>query len=227
MIEAVIFWVFATFCIFGSLAVVLNRSIIYSALMLIVVFLSISGIFVLNNADFLAVAQTIVYAVGLTIILLFGIMFTGQKPSFEDLKVSKGRFAAYGLVALFSGILFVLCASSVVNQQNLPSLAWIQTIQSEGSTPALGALLFKKYALPFELASILLLMATVGAIVLSKKRFDLNDTGLKFALTDTKPLDSAEQAWERAKNPLASASEAGATELKVGTASESALSGQS
>jgi NADH:ubiquinone oxidoreductase subunit 6 (subunit J) len=169
MIEATMFWIFAVLSVVAALGVVINRSIVYSALFLIVVFLSIAAFFVLNNADFLAVAQTIVYAVGLTIILLFGVMFTGDKLRF-DRPISAGRFLAYGLVVAFTtGLL--LRAGVFHFTENPISPEVIAILQSEGSTRMLGRLLFDKYLLPFELVSILLLVAMIGAIVMAKKRF--------------------------------------------------------
>lgn len=168
-LDNVLFWVFAVLSIGSALGVVLHRSIIYSALLLIVVFLSISGFFVLNNADFLAVAQTIVYAVGLTIIMIFGVMFTGDR-SFANEPKARFQTLGYGIVVAFTFALLLRAGVyPYAIAQMPPEIA--QRLQTEGSTVMLGQLLFSTYALPFELASILLLVAMIGAIVIAKKKF--------------------------------------------------------
>jgi NADH-quinone oxidoreductase subunit J len=168
MIEGIIFWVFALAAVAGALAVVFHRSIIYASLALIVVFLSIAAFFVLNNADFLAVAQTIVYGVGLTIILLFGVMFTGDKPVAP---LPAPQRALFGVIVVSVLTLLVNVVTYPFVQQ-VPSQAWVQTVQAEGTTKMLGSLLYQNYAIPFEVASVLLLVAMIGAIVIAKKRFE-------------------------------------------------------
>jgi NAD(P)H-quinone oxidoreductase subunit 6 len=169
MIETIGFWVFATLAVLGALGVVFHRSLIYAALLLIVVFLSIAGVFVLNNADFLAIAQVIVYGVGLTIIVLFGIMFTGDRllPDERQFTWQKG---AFGLIALslFAVIVKALQYPFVIQPH---SQALITVLQTEGTTKLLGQYLLTKQLLPFELASVLLLVAMIGAILIAKKHF--------------------------------------------------------
>lgn len=173
ILDSSIFWVFAALSIISALGVVTHRSIIYAALLLIVVFMSIAGLFVLNNADFLAIAQTIVYAVGLTIILVFGVMFTGDR-SFKDGLVPRRRYIIYAIITMFA--LGVLVRGAIYPYAVTPTPDFIvQILEREGSTGMLGNLLFSRYALPFEVASILLLVAMVGAIILAKKKFESED----------------------------------------------------
>lgn len=179
MLDSVIFWAFATVSIVAALGAVLNRSSIYAALCLITVFMSIAGFYVLNNADFLAIAQIIIYAVGLTIIMLFAIMFTGDKP-FEAQKVSRTAKMAYSIVIAYVFALLLRAAflglSPSVGNPITPEK--IEQLAMYGSSAMLGTLLFNKYALPFEVASILLLAAMIGAIVIAKKRFVNSDVDL-------------------------------------------------
>jgi NADH:ubiquinone oxidoreductase subunit 6 (subunit J) len=220
ILDSTIFWVFATLSVLAALGVVLHRSIIYAALFLIVVFMSIAGIFVLNNADFLAIAQTIVYGVGLTIVMIFGVMFTGDRL-FKDGAVPRSQYLAYTFIALLSfGVLLsgVLTLFQGREQflypqwQVAPSAATINILQTQGSTPMLGALLFQKYLLPFEVASILLLVAMVGAIVLAKKRFTSEEEVLgltKFDLNTESDLNpEAETLLETKFNPPLSIADA-------------------
>jgi NADH:ubiquinone oxidoreductase subunit 6 (subunit J) len=171
MLDSAIFWIFAVVSIVAALGAILNRSNIYAALCLIAVFMSIAGFYLLNNADFLAIAQIIIYAVGLTIIMLFAIMFTGDRPM-QAKKASQVGKVAYGIVIAYVFALLLRASFVSANtQSSAPNPALAARFTLEGSTTMLGELLFSKYALPFELASILLLAAMIGAIVIAKKRF--------------------------------------------------------
>lgn len=204
LLESAIFWVFAALSVLAALGVVFHRSIVYAALFLIGVFLSIAGIFVLNNADFLAVAQTVVYGVGLTIVILFGIMFTGDRL-FQDRAVTKRQLIAYLLVA---GMTFALLLPTALYAYNVlptpPMLVGI--LQRDGSTALLGWSLFNQYPLPFELASVLLLGAMVGAILISKKSFDAEAEAIKYQLNRPSHLtDEARQALSAEAGSVAGA----------------------
>ncbi|MEB3206094.1 MAG: NADH-quinone oxidoreductase subunit J [Vampirovibrionales bacterium] len=173
MIEPIIFWTFALIAVGGALGVVLHRSILYSALFLIATFLSIAAFFVLNNADFLAVAQTVVYAVGLTIVMLFGIMFTGQLPFAKRTDGKTVSLAPPVAVFIFLTLLAAVALSAFVLfpvGDLLPQT--VLELTKEGTTKMLGKLLFSSYVFPFELASVLLLVAMMGAIVISKRELD-------------------------------------------------------
>lgn len=193
MVDSTIFWVFATLAITGALGTVFHRSIVYAALFLIVVFLSIAGIFLLNNADFLAIAQTIVYAVGLTIILLFAIMFTGDRQ-FKYEKGHRGPLIAMGIVSLYTmGILIKAVAYPFTVQALTPTV--IGELRVNGSTLDLGKKMFSTLALPFEVSSVLLLVAMVGAIVLAKKSFETEEPSrIKYALDTRSALTEIAQS---------------------------------
>jgi NADH:ubiquinone oxidoreductase subunit 6 (subunit J) len=177
LIDATLFWFLAAVSIASAVGVVFHRNIIYAALFLVLVFLSIAGFFVLNNADFLAIAQTMIYAVGLTIVLLFGVMLTGHE-GFKPGVVSTGRKIAFALVALLFGALlfFATTGGLFMGTRLLPET--VTELQVVGSTAMLGKLLFKNYAIPFELASVLLLVAMMGAIILAKKELADDDQQL-------------------------------------------------
>ncbi len=171
MLDSAIFWTFAVISVVAALGAVMNRSNIYAALCLIAVFMSIAGFYLLNNADFLAIAQIIIYAVGLTIIMLFAIMFTGDRST-QAKKAGQAGRVAYGVIIAY--VFALLIRGTIAGIK--PGVAGVNPelaarFTAEGSTAMLGELLFNKYALPFELASILLLAAMIGAIVIAKKRF--------------------------------------------------------
>ena len=200
MLDSAIFWIFAVVSIVAALGAILNRSNIYAALCLIAVFMSIAGFYLLNNADFLAIAQIIIYAVGLTIIMLFAIMFTGDRP-LQAKKASQAGKVAYGIVIAYVFALLIRASFISSGTQTTgvnPALA--ARFTAEGSTGMLGELLFNKYALPFELASILLLAAMIGAIVIAKKRFYESEEAL---LGEVRlPLDTSSAPTEEAIEAL-------------------------
>jgi NADH:ubiquinone oxidoreductase subunit 6 (subunit J) len=194
--EVGLFYFFSTVALLAGLGVAFAPSMVYAALCLLSVFFSIAGLFVLNNADFLAVAQVMVYAVGLTIVMLFGIMFTGNQP-FAALA---GRFNwLYTVGSLVAGGSVIGLLAFGVQHFN-PKLmampqATAQLLQTEGTTLQLGQLLFTKYLLPFEVVSVLLLLAMVGAILLSRKTFAAMSDGLLFSLKDGELVPEASVAW--------------------------------
>lgn len=200
MLDSTIFWVFALLSVGAALGAIFTRSIINSALCLIAVFMSIAGFFLLNNADFLAIAQIIIYAVGLTIVMLFAIMFTGDK-ALEKHKVNRLARLANGIIAAYVFALLlrgVLVSTKTILPQVSPEVATQFAVQ--GSTTMLGEMLFNKFGLPFELASLLLLAAMIGAIVIAKKRFAESDEGLLGEMR--LPLDLASSPSDEAIRAL-------------------------
>jgi NADH:ubiquinone oxidoreductase subunit 6 (subunit J) len=173
MLDSIIFWAFAVMAVGGALTAVFSRSIINAALALIVVFMSVAGFYLLNNADFLAIAQIIIYVVGLTIMMLFAVMFTGDKPKYDRQKAKGTVRVAYGIVLVY--VFALLLRAMLKGFGSAPVLPvsplFVAKLAQEGSTKLLGQLLFTDYALPFEIASVLLLAAMIGAIVIAKKRF--------------------------------------------------------
>jgi NADH:ubiquinone oxidoreductase subunit 6 (subunit J) len=198
MIDTLIFWFFAIVSTLMAVGVVFAPSVLYAALCLLSVFFSIAGLFLLNNADFLAVAQVMVYAVGLTIVLMFGLMFTGNQalPSLNK------RFGWLTLsIAIGSGLAvagLLLKTSGQYAPKLVTPLGTLakEAIVQNGTATQLGELLLTKYLLPFELASVLLLVAMIGAIVLSKKTFETNSNGVFFNLSNGQLVPEA-TGWKK------------------------------
>ncbi len=209
------FWLLSGLMLVGALGVVFNRSIVYSALSLLVAFLAIAGVFVLLNAPFIGAAQILVYGVGLTIVLIFGIMLTGDKPFVDP--VGQERPIRYWLLpaAVSSGLLgFMLWAILMPNFQltainglftakvdpimSASELTGLQAILTDGGITHIGQLLFSKFLVPFELASVLLLLAMVGAIILSKRVFP-EEEGMD-TVTGKPTLEQALQASIQQRN---------------------------
>jgi NADH-quinone oxidoreductase subunit J len=210
MIESFLFWAFALLAIPAALGVVFARNLVYSAVCLLVVFLAIAGLFMLNAADFLAVAQVMVYAVGLTIVLLFGLMFTGDKAP-PLLRGKTGTLTLSLLAGLLGAVFLVRFMAKLGPGLQQKALPTDEPITS--TVAALGSMLFNTYLLPFEVVSILLLAAMVGAIVLSKKHLEarpLVEGGLVFETnakrhTQAHTLADAEMTRTQVDTQLAAA----------------------
>jgi NADH:ubiquinone oxidoreductase subunit 6 (subunit J) len=172
MIETIFFWLFAVVAVGGALAVVLHPSVIYSSLALLLTFMMVAGVFALNNADFIAISQVLVYAVGLTIVMLFAIMFTGQAQKFPAF-AQPGRLVPT-VIAFGGAAALVAFALGGYQLATLPVehptiQEFLKQVQQHGTTGMIGELLFSRYLLPFEVASILLTGTMVGAIVISRR----------------------------------------------------------
>jgi NADH-quinone oxidoreductase subunit J len=166
-----IFVVVALMAVGSSLMMVTRKNPIHSALWLIVTFFSVAVLYVTLNATFVAVAQVMVYAGAIMMLVLFVIMLIhlewgaqwGQKKSFA--KVIGGLVT----LILFLQVLAGIYTYSNVGQHGIYSPDKLAEI---GNTRAVGALLYGKYAFAFEVASILLLVGIVGAVLLASKRKD-------------------------------------------------------
>jgi len=162
----VLFYVFAALTLLCAVMVVANpfsRSPVTSAMFLVLTILSMAGLFVLLHAFFLAAVQIIVYAGAVMVLFLFVIMLLDLKAA------QRRRFNAFGIV---TGVVAV-GALAAIFAQALPSVEPGADAPSlEGETAALGKLLFTQYTLPFEIVSVLLLVAMIGVILLSKKKLD-------------------------------------------------------
>lgn len=160
----ILFYVFAFLTLVCGFLVVLNpfsTNPVTSAMFLVLTIASLAGLFVLLHAFFLAAVQILVYAGAVMVLFLFVIMLL-DVPAEEKRKVRKAAIVL-GLISV-GGILAICLralAQSTLGNEQPPAL--------EGSTIPLGQLLFSQYLLPFEIISLLLLVAMVGVILLSKK----------------------------------------------------------
>ena len=162
----VLFYVFAALTLLCGILVIVNpfsRNPVTSAMFLVLTIISMSGLFVLLHAFFLAAVQIIVYAGAVLVLFVFVIMLLDLKE--EQRRKIKFFGFIMGVVAV--GLIlstFVKSMASVTPSSDNPKL--------EGDTVSLGHLLFTNYTLPFEVVSVLLLVAMIGVILLSKKKLE-------------------------------------------------------
>ncbi|MFM7468354.1 MAG: NADH-quinone oxidoreductase subunit J [Vampirovibrionales bacterium] len=191
MIESLFYWIFALLALGGAAFVVLHPNVVYSALGLLLTFMMVAGIFALNNADFVAISQVLVYAVGLVIVMLFALMFTGTSQSQFSTYIPKSRFVPLSILAGLFLVLIVCVLQGqflpVVDVKSAQVQQFTQLIAKEGTTASLGVLLFSKYLLPFEIASILLTATMVGALMISRKEEPSQETCEAPQATEGKP----------------------------------------
>lgn len=180
-VQIVSLGVLALMMVGSALGVVLLDNIVYSAFLLGGVFISISGMYLLLNADFVATAQVLIYVGAVNILILFAIMLVNKREDFKTVPRMWIRQAATAFVCL--GIFAMLGAMVVTT----PWAISTETAAGDSSIVRIGLHLFSDFLLPFELASILLLMALVGAIVLARREF-LPETELESDATEALTL---------------------------------------
>ena len=157
-----IFYFFAFVTVVSAGVVVFSRNIIYSAFSLLFTFFGVAGLYVLLSADFIAVAQLLVYVGGILVLLLFGVMLTNKVVDVDMKTGTLQMFPASILVAFTAG---ALCAVFYVSDWRIVQ----GTPQAATTTNSLGEMFMTTYLLPFEVASIVLLVALVGAALIARK----------------------------------------------------------
>jgi NAD(P)H-quinone oxidoreductase subunit 6 len=156
-----VFYLLAGLTVGSAIAVAVSRHIVYAAFALMGALLGVAGLFVLLSADFLGVVQLLVYVGGIVVLALFAIMLTHRISDVEVSNRAAGRAPAAIVVGVvLVGLLRVL-AQPIWGDAELPP--------PSASTYAVGTAFLGDYALPFEVASLVLLLALVGAVVVSRK----------------------------------------------------------
>ena len=159
----IVFYIFAFITLVSAFIVVFSRNIIYSAFSLLFTFFGVAGLYVLLQADFLAVTQILIYVGGILVLLLFGVMLTSNVISVDIKTGIVQTVPALLIVAVVAGSLSGLFYSTwksvpVPPPSTLPS-----------TTKSIGEMLMTGYLLPFEIASVILLVALIGAALISRR----------------------------------------------------------
>lgn len=168
------FGYFAGVIAITSILVVGLRNPVYSALSLLIMFFHIAGLFITLHAEFLAAVQIIVYAGAILVLYLFVVMLLNVKQ--DDRYHSQWRIAGFVCIPLLIESIVLLSAGSEATNpgsRSLPSEPYDAIVTD--NTLAIGQTLFSTYLFPFEVASLILLVAMIGAIVLAKRDIGEND----------------------------------------------------
>jgi len=167
--ELLIFYPLAIACVLLAFGVVFNNSPIGSAVSLIGMMLCLAGVFVLLQAHFLAALQVLIYAGAIMVLFMFVIMLLNLKGDDKTWKAREQNvFLSITTGVLIIGVLYKFLDITSGTEFNTPATV----PDTFGTTAEVGKSLFTDFVLPFEVASILLLVAMVGAVVLAKSKVD-------------------------------------------------------
>ncbi len=166
MINQLIFLYFAVVILASAILMITRRNPVHSVMFMLLLFFHIAGVFVLLNAEFLAAVQLIVYAGAILILYLFVVMLLNVDR--ESASARANRFwpwiAAFG-VLIAGEVILLLSRGTFPAEASQPML-----LSAGNGVGPLGELLYQKYLVPFEIASLILLVGLVGAVMLAKKR---------------------------------------------------------
>ncbi len=167
MLDQIVFYFFAALAVVSAVLVVTRRNVVQSAIFLITALLATAGIFLQLHAEFLFIVQVILYAGGIMVLFVFVIMLINVDISLQQVQFNRQWFVGPLLAIVVGAELTIALAigrSHTAFGEPAPASAL------EPSTQLVGKVLFSEYMLPFEIASILLLVAMIGAVVMAKKK---------------------------------------------------------
>ena len=169
--DAILFWLFAVIMVVSSVLVVGQRNPMYSVLLLLLSFAALSGLYVLLNAPFMAVAQIIIYAGAIIVLFLFVVMLLNVRHE-DDLTHTRLALTGAG-PRRFGAVLAVLLAVQLIwalrRIADAPFVPLTDEAVQATSVNDIGMRLFREYAFAFEATSVLILVAMVGAVILARK----------------------------------------------------------
>ena len=157
--EELIFFVVAAVTVAGALGVVLARNVVHSALFLILALLAVAGVFILLSAEFLAIVQVLIYGGAVTMLILFAMMLTRVDDAPQAMDGPQRPFAA-----LAAGAFLGISILAIVSTDWPGETERITVVPFED----FGRALFRTWAVPFEIASLVLLVALIGAIIIAR-----------------------------------------------------------
>ncbi len=160
-INAVVFYL-VSFVVVGSACIVaFSRNIVHSAFSLLGTFGGVAGLYVFLGADFVAAVQVLIYVGGILVLILFAVMLTHRISEIQITNRTVGRIPALLAVAVFLGILLYAISQT----------GWVKVeeVVHAPTTAVIGNLFLADYLLPFQIAAVVLLVALIGAITLSRK----------------------------------------------------------
>jgi NADH-quinone oxidoreductase subunit J len=169
MLELVLFYIFAAIAVVSAICVITQKNVVHSAAFLGATLFAVAGIFLTLHAEFLAGVQVIVYVGGILVLFVFVIMLIAVERSEHERQFNR----QWTIALITSAILIGEIAYALYRGRDsfvLPPLVVPPAIPAAGNSELVGTTLYTYYLLPFEIASILLLVAVVGAVALAKKR---------------------------------------------------------
>ncbi|NLK50864.1 MAG: NADH-quinone oxidoreductase subunit J [Syntrophomonadaceae bacterium] len=159
-VSAIVFWIIAAVILGSAISVVTAHNLVHAAFFMVLTFFGVSGLYVLLEADFLAVVQILIYVGAVAVLIVFGVMLTQRKEMAQTNAFSRHKWVAAFLVILLQ-ILFGYAVTHT---------PWLVVDEAAPDTTVglLGEMMLTELVIPFEAVGILLLVAVVGAIILTK-----------------------------------------------------------
>jgi NADH-quinone oxidoreductase subunit J len=165
--DTAFFYFFALLVLGGAILTITRRSAIHSAICLIVSLVGVAGLYLLQKAEFLFAVQIILYIGGIMVLFLFVIMLVNLDEQAKERQFNGQWWIALACVAVVGAqVFFFIQKGSAAFQLAKPA----EATATAGNTEMIADALFSEYLLPFEIASLLLLVAVVGSVVMAKKR---------------------------------------------------------
>ena len=174
MLELILFYTFGTIAVVSAILVITRHNVVHSAAFLGATLFAVAGIFLTLQAEFLAGVQVIVYVGGILVLFVFVIMLIAVERSVHERQYNR----QWRIALITSAILIVEIAYGLYRGRDsliLPPVVTPPAAAAAGNSEQVGTALYTSYLLPFEIASILLLVAIVGAVVLAKRRTPAED----------------------------------------------------
>lgn len=166
MIELIAFAILAGLAIGSALAMITSRNLVHAVLFMVGNFAAVAVLFLFLQAPFLAAVQLIVYAGAIMVLFLFVVMLIGPQPvTLSERLGGQRRYALLLVLVLLIALVAIVATDTLTGQTGLASPEQL----GQNNPQLLGELLYSKYIFPFEIVSILLLVAMIGAVILAKR----------------------------------------------------------
>ena len=170
--EQLIFYFFSALLLTSALMVVSIQNLVRSIFLFFVSLFSLAALYIFALADFIAITQVVIYVGGVLVLMLFAFMLS-NKELLNSLQPIKKSFKFYQLIGIFICLAFLFVLVSFNLQIDFSNLSWIKSsnpiMESDNTTHTIGILSMTRYLLPFEVLSVFLLMALIGAAHLARK----------------------------------------------------------
>jgi NADH-quinone oxidoreductase subunit J len=167
MLTAILFYAFAVLVLVGAIFTITRRNAVHSAISLIVSLLGVAGLYLLQQAEFLFAVQIVLYIGGIMVLFLFVIMLVNLDEAAKERQFNGQWLVGIFCVVAVGALVLYVMSKGAGTFQVTPGM---MPTEGKGNTEALADALFSQYLLPFEIASVLLLVAVVGSVVMAKKR---------------------------------------------------------
>ncbi len=164
-VTAAMFYLFAVLTVGSAVLVVTTRNVVYAAFSLMLTLCSVACLYVMLHADFLAATQVIIYVGGILVLVLFGVMMTSGKLDMK-LRMERGRLIPGSLVGLI--LLALLIRIIYQSPWQVQDTNMLEST-TKSTTQSIGESILGQYLLPFEIVSVILLVALIGAVLISRK----------------------------------------------------------